>query len=323
MGPTINFDGFGAGSQSGASEASDDSEASAASASSVAGIVTGSLTLLLCGGLAFYFIARRRDAGPTARKAHPTIANPTYQGIAELKNLQDLNGAAVNVNYKTPDGPIYAEPGADNQPDSGDIRRNTQWGDGDMLSAPTPARPDSVTNPMYEPPASGGLAAQAVYAVSCDDTPQPDGSSVPDTAAILFSPFLKGTLERKMQLGTDGGLRLVSVRRTNPLAANVHEEHSTAPARDQEAAGSGSLPSTFESSECIDSADAEVDDAGDTYESPDSAQPELYDAGDTGDQVYAAADYRDAEADDAGDTYESPDSAQPELYDAGDTGDQV
>ena len=38
---------------------------------------------------------------------------------------------------------------------------------------------------------------------------------------ITAQTFQNGTLERKMQLGVDGNLRLVSVRRTNPLVQHA------------------------------------------------------------------------------------------------------
>ena len=49
---------------------------------------------------------------------------------------------------------------------------------------------------------------------------------------VAAQAFPKGTLERKMQLGADGALRLVSVRRTNPLGPTTTPAVGTMPAMD-------------------------------------------------------------------------------------------
>lgn len=123
-----------------------------------------------------------------------------------------------------------------------------------MYAQATLARPDAAVNPTYvptyEPPApSDGIyeysdvldRLDCVYVTPEAHNPGVTGTGdalrATDTDGHIYSTvvepledatyedvssqtFHKGTLERKMHVGTDGNLRMASVRRTNPLAAN-------------------------------------------------------------------------------------------------------
>ena len=95
----------------------------------------------------------------------------------------------------------------------------------------------SVSSPASVPPASSpeNQYAESIYSEIAE--PVEDGT-YEDISTLTFQ---KGTLERKMQLGGDGNLRLVSVRRTNPLV-----QHATP------AAGASSIaPPLYEYDETI------------------------------------------------------------------------
>jgi hypothetical protein len=80
-----------------------------------------------------------------------------------------------------------------------------------------------VANP---PPPMGGLEDQ--YA-AVDYTGVATLVDEAMYAVIPAQTFAKDTLQRKMQLGVDGNLRLASVHRTNPLATNATPATGTEP----------------------------------------------------------------------------------------------
>jgi hypothetical protein len=98
----------------------------------------------------------------------------------------------------------------------------------------------------YEVPTAESevISAHADYGVPMNVTP-PSGledqyaavdytgvATLADEAVYAVIPaqtFAKDTLQRKMQLGVDGDLRLASVHRTNPLATNATPATGTEP----------------------------------------------------------------------------------------------
>jgi len=105
-----------------------------------------------------------------------------------------------------------------------------------MVDYEIPSSIASVANPGSRPPASGPEEQCAAWDYNGVARPTEDATyddrlylglvepvedhTYEEIPAHTVQTFEKHTLERKMQLGADGGIRLASVHRTNPLAAN-------------------------------------------------------------------------------------------------------
>lgn len=175
-------------------------------------------------------------------------------------------GAAVNPTYAPPAPGGQAAPVANRMyevPTPGGAEAPV------IYAEATLTRPDSAANPTYEPtyaaPApSDGTCHTYEYSDVVDSvdcvyvTPEVAGigdalraqkpgemdtggqiystvvepledATYEDVADVSSQTFHEGTLERKMQVGADGGLRMASVRRTNPLAATAIPATDTKP----------------------------------------------------------------------------------------------
>ena len=158
-------------------------------------------------------------AASLADEATPTLAHGAGQLRADASLVQDANAIYIQVGLDSPAATAArAARAARAAPAPRSARSN--------------GKPDTMTRPDYQAPPAYELPnyEQSEYAdVDYEEAAEPD--AMYETYEAINGSFQNDTLERKLQLVADGGLRLISVRRTNPLAANANPDEVLFPVK--------------------------------------------------------------------------------------------